>query len=363
MPIYDLRGLDETMASEVASLNISSIKSMRNVMDLLADMLQANDPKNRMTVKDKCALAKYDANRFVLSAAYGWTLQYTLLYLASYDSIQEKDLKNFRQWGSRTLGHPNNFEAPGIEITTGPLGQGIANAVGLALAKRHLAPHFNKPNLEIVDHYTYLIMGDEIVFTEDVNKHFKALRWHVISVKNGNTRYDEICAAIKETKTDKYKPSLIKVTTTIGFGSPNMENSHSVHGSALGAKKVDATRKNLGRPYEPFHVPKDKSAQLARRHAKPHSMRSKDMSIGIDDEVASNNEISLAASESASSNALVLLDPPKPTETTKEHKMINLLSIVLSTTSTSPKTPQTPKLPLPPSQRPVSLGNKGDYAP
>ncbi|GMH22514.1 hypothetical protein Nepgr_024357 [Nepenthes gracilis] len=253
---------------------------------ILYDEIMRYNPKNPYW---------FNRDRFVLSAGHGCMLLYALLHLAGYDSVQEEDLKSFRQWGSRTPGHPENFETPGIEVTTGPLGQGIANAVGLALAERHLAARFNKPDLEIVDHYTYVIMGDgcqmegvsneacslaghwglgkliafyddnhisidgdtEIAFTEDVNKRFEALGWHVIWVKNGNTGYDEIRAAIKEAKAVKDRPSLIKVTTTIGFGSPNKANSHSVHGSALGAKEVDATRKNLGWPYEPFHVPED----------------------------------------------------------------------------------------------------------
>ncbi|KAG7998373.1 hypothetical protein I3843_01G255900 [Carya illinoinensis] len=249
----------------------------------------------------------FNRDRFVLSAGHGCMLQYALLHLAGYDSVkviycQEEDLKEFRQWGSKTPGHPENFETPGCEVTTGPLGQGIANAVGLALAEKHLAARFNKPDNEIVDHYTYAILGDgcqmegisneacslaghwglgkliafyddnhisidgdtQIAFTETVETRFEGLGWHVILVKNGNTGYDEIRAAIEEAKTVKDKPTLIKVTTTIGFGSPNKANSYSVHGSALGAKEVDATRKNLGWPYEPFHVPEDVKKHWSR---------------------------------------------------------------------------------------------------
>ncbi|KAG5128734.1 hypothetical protein JHK82_029569 [Glycine max] len=253
---------------------------------ILYDEIMRYNPKNP---------AWFNRDRFVLSAGHGCMLQYALLHLAGYDTVQEQDLKEFRQWGSRTPGHPENFETLGVEVTTGPLGQGIANAVGLALAEKHLAARFNKPDNEIVDHYTYVILGDgcqmegisneacslaghwglgklialyddnhisidgdtEIAFTENVDQRFEALGWHVIWVKNGNTGYDEIRAAIKEAKAVKDKPTLIKVTTTIGFGSPNKANSYSVHGSALGAKEVDATRKNLGWPYEPFHVPED----------------------------------------------------------------------------------------------------------
>ncbi|KXG21442.1 transketolase, chloroplastic [Sorghum bicolor] len=244
----------------------------------------------------------FNRDRFVLSAGHGCMLQYALLHLAGYDSVKEEDLKQFRQWGSSTPGHPENFETPGVEVTTGPLGQGVANAVGLALAEKHLAARFNKPDSEIVDHYTYVILGDgcqmegvaneacslaghwglgkliafyddnhisidgdtEIAFTEDVSTRFEALGWHTIWVKSGNTGYDDIRAAIKEAKAVTDKPTLIKVTTTIGFGSPNKANSYSVHGSALGAKEVEATRQNLGWPYEPFFVPEDVKSHWSR---------------------------------------------------------------------------------------------------
>ncbi|PPR90254.1 hypothetical protein GOBAR_AA30424 [Gossypium barbadense] len=260
---------------------------------ILYDEIMRYNPKNPYW---------FNRDRFVLSAGHGCMLQYALLHLAGYDSVQEDDLKNFRQWQSRTPGHPENFETPGVEVTTGPLGQGIANAVGMALAEKHLAARFNKPDNEIVDHYTYAILGDgcqmegvaneacslaghwglgkliafyddnhisidgdtEIAFTENVEERFKGLGWHVIWVKNGNTGYDEIRAAIKEAKAVKDKPTLIKVTTTIGYGSPNKANSYSVHGSALGAKEVDATRKNLVWPHEPFHVPEDVKGHWSR---------------------------------------------------------------------------------------------------
>ncbi|KAJ8771479.1 hypothetical protein K2173_026656 [Erythroxylum novogranatense] len=244
----------------------------------------------------------FNRDRFLLSAGHGCMLHYALLHLAGYDSIKEEDLRAFRQWGSVTPGHPENFETPGIEVTTGPLGQGIANAVGLALSEKHLAARFNRPGFEIVDHYTYVILGDgcqmegisneacslaghlglgkliafyddnhisidgntEIAFTESVESRFEALGWHVIWVKNGNLGYDDIRMAIKEAKAVKDKPSLIKITTTIGYGSPNKANSYSVHGSALGAKEVDATRKNLGWSHEPFHVPEDVKRHWSR---------------------------------------------------------------------------------------------------
>ncbi|KAK1415357.1 hypothetical protein QVD17_31138 [Tagetes erecta] len=260
---------------------------------ILFDEVMSYNPKNPYW---------FNRDRFVLSAGHGCMLHYALLHLAGYDSVKEEDLKSFRQWGSKTPGHPENFVTPGIEVTTGPLGQGIANAVGLALAEKHLASRYNKPGHEIVDHYTYVILGDgcqmegvsneacslaahwglgkliafyddnhisidgdtDIAFTENVDTRFEGLGWHVIWVKNGNSGYDEIREAIEEARSVKDRPSLIKVTTTIGYGSPNKANSYSAHGSALGAKEVEATRKNLGWTHEPFHVPDDVKKHWSR---------------------------------------------------------------------------------------------------
>ena len=234
-------------------------------------------------------------DRFVLSAGHGCMLQYALLHLTGYDSVPIEEIKQFRQWGSKTPGHPENHETPGIEVTTGPLGQGIANAVGLALAEAHLAAKFNKPDCKIVDHYTYAILGDgcnmegisgeacslaghwglgklialyddnhisidgstDLAFTEDVGKRFEAYGWHVQHVEQGNDDLDAISKAIEAAKAVTDRPSLIKVTTIIGFGSPNKANSHDVHGSALGADEVKATRENLGWEYPEFEVPAD----------------------------------------------------------------------------------------------------------
>jgi transketolase len=237
----------------------------------------------------------FNRDRFVLSAGHGCMLQYALLHLTGYDSVSIDDIKQFRQWESRTPGHPENFMTPGVEVTTGPLGQGISNAVGLAMAEAHLAARFNKPDATIVDHYTYVILGDgcnmegvsgeacslaghlglgklialyddnhisidgstDLSFTEDVAKRFEAYGWHVQHVENGNTDLDAVKAAIEAAKAVTDKPSFIKVTTTIGYGSPNKANSHDVHGSALGGAEVQATRENLGWEYEPFVVPED----------------------------------------------------------------------------------------------------------
>ncbi|MFE4107514.1 transketolase [Almyronema epifaneia] len=237
----------------------------------------------------------FNRDRFVLSAGHGCMLQYALLYLTGYDSVGLDDIKQFRQWGSRTPGHPENFETPGVEVTTGPLGQGIANAVGLAMAEAHLAARFNQSDCTLVDHYTYVILGDgcnmegvsgeacslaghlglgklialyddnhisidgstDISFTEDVAKRFEAYGWHVQHVEDGNTDLDAIAKAIENAKAVTDKPSLIKVTTTIGYGSPNKANTPGVHGAALGTDEIIATRENLGWSYGDFEVPED----------------------------------------------------------------------------------------------------------
>ena len=237
----------------------------------------------------------FNRDRFVLSAGHGSMLQYALLYLAGYDSVTLEDIKEFRQWESRTPGHPENFMTLGVEVTTGPLGQGISNAVGLAIAEAHLAAKFNKPDSTIVDHYTYVILGDgcnmegvsgeacslaghlglgklialyddnhisidgstDLAFTEDVGKRFEAYGWHVLTVEDGNTDLEAIHKAIEAAKAVTDKPSMIKVRTTIGYGSPNKANTAGVHGSALGGSEVTATREKLGWEYEPFQVPED----------------------------------------------------------------------------------------------------------
>jgi transketolase len=237
----------------------------------------------------------FNRDRFVLSAGHGSMLQYALLYLAGFDSVTMEDIKQFRQWESKTPGHPENFMTAGVEVTTGPLGQGISNAVGLAIAEAHLAAKFNKPDHTIVDHYTYVILGDgcnmegvsgeacslaghlglgklialyddnhisidgstDLAFTEDVGKRFEAYGWHVQVVEDGNTDLDAIEKAIAQAKAVTDKPSMIKVRTTIGYGSPNKANSAGVHGAALGGDEVKATRAQLGWEYEPFEIPED----------------------------------------------------------------------------------------------------------
>jgi transketolase len=237
----------------------------------------------------------FNRDRFVLSAGHGCMLLYALLHLTGYDSVTLDDIKQFRQWGSRTPGHPETFETPGVEVTTGPLGQGIANAVGLALAEAHLAAKFNKPDVTLVDHYTYVIMGDgchqegvsgeaaslaghwglgklialyddnhitidgntDVSFTEDVLKRYEAYGWHVQHVPDGNTNVEAIAKAIEAAKAVTDKPSLIKVTTTIGYGSPNKADTAGVHGAALGAEEAALTRQALGWSHGEFEVPQE----------------------------------------------------------------------------------------------------------
>lgn len=245
-------------------------------------------------------------DRFVLSAGHGCMLQYALLYLAGFDSVGIEDIKQFRQWGSKTPGHPENHITKGVEVTTGPLGQGIANAVGFAMAEAHLAAKFNKPDSTIIDNYTYAIVGDgcnmegisgeaaslaghlglgklivlyddnsisiegstDIAFTEDVNKRFEAYGWHVQHVERGNGEtindLDDVANAIEKAKKVTDKPSFIKVTTLIGYGSPNKVNTYGVHGAALGKDEVELTREKLNWDYGDFEVPEDALAHFRK---------------------------------------------------------------------------------------------------
>ena len=236
----------------------------------------------------------FDRDRFVLSAGHGSMLLYAMLHLTGYP-VSMDDLKNFRQWGSPTAGHPEKGDAPGIETTTGPLGQGFATGVGMALAEAHLAARFNRPGHEIIDHYTYAITSDgdlmegvaseaaslagewglgkliylyddngitlagetDLVFREDRTKRFESYGWQVLCVEDGND-VDAILSAIKEAKAEKNKPTLIRVKTVIGFGSPNLQGTSGIHGSPLGADEAKAAKEHLGWPVEPtFYVPED----------------------------------------------------------------------------------------------------------
>ena len=233
-----------------------------------------------------------DRDRFVLSNGHGSMLLYSLLHLSGYD-LPIEELKNFRQLHSKTPGHPEYGITPGVETTTGPLGQGISNAVGMALAEKLLAEEFNRPGFNIIDHYTYVFLGDGCLmegishevcslagtlklnklialwddngisidgkvvawFNEDTPKRFEAYNWNVIRNVDGHDAEAVSAAITKAKKSDK--PTLICCKTAIGQGSPNMAGSDKVHGSPLGATEIAATRVALNWPYAPFEVPKD----------------------------------------------------------------------------------------------------------
>ena len=239
-------------------------------------------------------------DRFVLSAGHGSMLLYAMLHLTGYD-LPLDELKNFRQWGSKTPGHPEARHTPGVETTTGPLGQGIANGIGMALAERWLAQRFNRPGYDVVDHYVYAIAGDgclmegvaseaaslaghlrlgkliylyddnsitidgktDIAYTEDWGKRFEAYGWHVqrnIDALNGAAIFEAISMAQGDPR-----PSIIGVKSIIGYGSPNKAGTSKVHGEALGEAELKATKEHLDWPQEPrFYIPDDVAAFFAQ---------------------------------------------------------------------------------------------------
>ena len=232
-------------------------------------------------------------DRFILSAGHGSMLLYSLLYLTGFEAVTLDQIKNFRQWESITPGHPERGETPGVEVTTGPLGQGFANGVGMAIAEAYLAAHFNRPDHQIVDHYTYVLASDgdlqegvdseaaslaghlalnklivlyddnhiqlstptNVTFTEDVLKRFDAYGWHTARVEQGND-VDAIGKALDEARAQTDRPSLIAVRTIIGYGSPKKAGTTNAHGEPLGKDEVIATKENLGWPSDQdFFVP------------------------------------------------------------------------------------------------------------
>ncbi|WP_410904905.1 transketolase [Priestia sp. SIMBA_032] len=236
----------------------------------------------------------FNRDRFVLSAGHGSMLLYSLLHLSGYN-LSLNELKNFRQWGSKTPGHPEFGHTPGVDATTGPLGQGIAMAVGMAMAERHLAATYNRDNFNVIDHYTYSICGDgdlmegvsaeaaslaghlklgrlvvmydsnditldgelHLSFSESVEKRFKAYGWQVLQVKDGND-INALTEALNKAKTNIEQPTLIEVKTIIGYGSPNKGGKSDSHGSPLGAKEIKLVKEQYGWNYEEeFCVPKE----------------------------------------------------------------------------------------------------------
>ena len=250
-------------------------------------------------------------DRFILSAGHGSMLIYSLLHLYGYD-LSMDDLKAFRQWGSKTPGHPENFVTAGVETTTGPLGQGVANAVGFALAETSLAARYNREGSEIIDHYTYVVAGDgclqegisheacsfaghnklgklimlydsnnitidgptHISFTEDTRKRFEAYGWQVLEIDGHD--YDQINAAIAEAKKEKSKPSIIICKTIIGFGSPNRAGTSKAHGEPFPAEEIELMKEKLGLPKDKsFFVPDEISDLRAKTQEKGKNLENK----------------------------------------------------------------------------------------
>lgn len=241
----------------------------------------------------------FNRDRFVLSAGHGSMLLYSLLHLFSYD-LPIEELKKFRKWGSKTPGHPEFGRTPGVELTTGPLGQGIANAVGMAIAEQYLAARFNRPGYPVVDHYTYALVGDgdlmegisyEAIsfaghqqldklivlydsndisldgatkqsFSDRMDLRFQAAGWHYERVEDGN-HVEAIAAAIARAKAISGKPTLIEVRTTIGFGSPSKQGTSKAHGSPLGAEEARLAKAAYNWNYEEdFYVPEEVKTYL-----------------------------------------------------------------------------------------------------
>jgi transketolase len=234
----------------------------------------------------------FNRDRFVLSAGHGSALLYALLYLMGYD-LSLDEIKRFRQWDSKTPGHPESERTPGVEVTTGPLGQGFGNGVGMAIAEAHLAARYNQPDIKIVDHYTYVLASDgdlmegisseagslaghlklgkliylydnnhislagstNVAFTEDRAKRFEAFGWHIQSIDDGNDM-EAIAQALRAAREETQRPSLILVRTHIGYGSPHKQDTYHAHGEPLGEEEVKLTKENLNWPTEPaFYVP------------------------------------------------------------------------------------------------------------
>ncbi len=256
-----------------------------------------------------------DRDRFVLSAGHGCALLYALLHVTGFD-LPLEELERFRQWGSRTPGHPEYRKTAGVEATTGPLGQGLANAVGMAIAEVSLAARFNRPGYQIVDHYTYVLASDgdleegisseasseaghlrlgklivlyannhitiegstELAFTEDRMARFAAFGWHVQHVEQSND-VEAVESALKAAQQETGRPSIIAVRTHIGFGSPNKQDTAAAHGEPLGIEEVRLTKEGLGWPVAPlFHIP-EVALEHFRRAVKRGSIAQKEWEL------------------------------------------------------------------------------------
>ena len=289
-----IRALSMDGVQQAKSGHPGAPMGMADIAEVLwLDFLQHNPNNPKWANRD----------RFVLSNGHGSMLIYSLLHLSGYD-LPLSELKNFRQLHSKTPGHPEYGYTPGVETTTGPLGQGIANAVGFAIAERTLAAQFNRPNHDIVDHHTYVFMGDGCMmegishevcsiagtlklgklvafyddngisidghvdgwFTDDTAARFEAYGWHVVRDVDGHDG-DAIKKAVEAAKAVSDKPSLLMCKTVIGFGSPNKAGTHDVHGAPLGDDEIAQTRQQLGWQHAPFEIPSELYAQWDAKEA------------------------------------------------------------------------------------------------
>ena len=283
-----MSGFNELSTRSVNSIRILSIDAIQKANSGHPGLPMGAAPmayvlwKNHMNIDPVNPLWD-NRDRFILSAGHGSMLLYSLLHLSGFDVTMD-DIKNFRQWGSATPGHPEYGMTPGVETTTGPLGQGIAYGVGMAMAEKMLAARFNKPGFEIVDHYTFVLTGDgclmegvaaeaaslaghlklgkliylydsndisldgptSMTFTENVAKRYESYGFQVLTVENGDADLTAIDNAIKDAKAEASKPSMIIIKTTIGFGSPNKSGKADSHGAPLGKDEVALVKKNFG---------------------------------------------------------------------------------------------------------------------
>ncbi len=283
LAVNTIRGLSMDAVQAANSGHPGTPMALAPLGWLIFSKLRKHDPQNPTWI---------DRDRFVLSCGHASMLQYALLHLSGYD-VSLDDIKNFRQWGSKTPGHPEYGHTPGVEITTGPLGQGISTAVGMAMAEQHLAARFNTPEHKLFDHVTWVIasdgdiqegvaaeassiagrlqLGKLVVFwddnditidgrtslsmTENVLARYEAYGWQVQSVDDGED-LAALEAAAKAALADP-RPSFIRVKTIIGYPAPNKKDTSSAHGAPLGAAEIEATKKVMGWPLEPFYVPSE----------------------------------------------------------------------------------------------------------
>jgi len=289
-----MKKLDELCINTIRTLTIDAIQKANSghpgmpmgaapMAYVLWNQFLKHNPKNPLW---------YNRDRFILSAGHGSMLLYSLLHLTGYP-LALSQLKNFRQWHSLTPGHPERELTAGVEVSTGPLGQGFANGIGIAIAQAYLAAHYNRPGFNIIDYYTYAIVSDgdlmegvtaeaaslaghlklgkviylyddnritlssstQLAFTEEVQQRFKAYGWHTQVVKDGND-LKKIGTAIQKARAEKNKPSLILIRTQIGHGSPRKQGTYKIHGAPLGEEEIELTKHNLKWPLKPkFYIP------------------------------------------------------------------------------------------------------------